>query len=134
MNHIRQLVSARRVDIRDLGKFGWGQWLNEPYRIDDQWGRYGSSAGIQILAMIHNQIGDGSWEAACIEHAIAVDELFPAEVPPIPEHGPESHEPGSDDPDPWKHRDFAQPMKVAFCVDALSPHLRHEVQGGLPKP
>ncbi len=132
LTHIRTLLTQRMVNIQGLNVFGWGQWLNEPYRIEDQWGRYGSSAGVQILGMTHGRFGDGRWAEACTALGIAVDELFPARVPATTSRQTQSHEPTRNDPDPWKHRDFAQPMKVAFCVDALAPDIAKAVQGELP--
>lgn len=130
--HIRELVRDRTVDIHHRGVYGWGQWLNEPYRIGDQWGRYGSSAGVQVLAMTHQEFGAGTWPEACRALRLAVDELFPDRVPPPPPAAPQMHEPTEDDPDPWKHHDFQQPLKVAFCVDALAPDVDEVVQGPAP--
>jgi hypothetical protein len=130
LGHIRKLLKARSVDVLDSGKYGWGQWLDEPHRIPGQWGRFGSSAGIQVLGTTHRLLGTGTWEAAFAHLNFPMAELFPNPIPPVPARRMHPHETHPGDPDPWKYRDFAEPMKVAFCVDALSP----ESPGPIPRP
>jgi hypothetical protein len=125
LTKIRDLVEARRANVLNMGTKAWGQWLNEPNYMEDQWGRFGSSAGVQVMAATQSLTGTAvRWEdsACCRELA---PELFPAEVPEIPDpqdDEPEHREVQPGDDDPYKFRDFAQPLKVAFCVDALYPN------------
>jgi hypothetical protein len=130
LGHIRNLLKARTVDVLETGQQGWGQWLDEPHRIPGQWGRFGSSAGIQVLGTTHRLLGTGTWEEALAHLNFPVSQLFPDPVPQAPARRVHPHEPHLGDPDPWKHRDFAEPMKVAFCVDALAP----DSSGSMPAP
>ncbi len=94
-----------------------------------QWGRFGSSAGLQVLGITHQVLGTGSWEEALAYLDFPTSQLLPDPVPPVPQNYLHRHEPGREDPDPWKHRDFAEPMKVAFCVDALMPDCQGPISG-----
>lgn len=132
LTHVQGLLIDRRVQIRDTDTFGWGQWLDEAHRIKGQWGRYGTSAGVQALALTYEALDGPRWHEVSGELALATDRLFPPEIPEIPDVDLRRHEPHADDPDPWKDRDFVQPMKVAFCVDALSPDCVKTVPGEVP--
>jgi hypothetical protein len=135
LTQIRELVIAQKVTVRETDTIGWGQWLDEPHHMDDQWGRFGSSAGVQVLAMTQRLLGgDTPWTESANCRALS-PQLFPDVVPeiPAPSSVPGDHRESSpEDHDPWKHRDFAQPLKVAFCVDALSADCQTEVQGAPP--
>jgi hypothetical protein len=130
---VRKRLIARRVPIRASNRHGWGQWLDEAHAVDGQWGRFGSSAGVQVLAITNERFGQtSSWQETVRDLELAIEQIFPEQVPEIPVPARHRHEPTDEDPDPWKHRDYAQPMKVAFCVEAVEPDCQTPVHGTLP--
>ncbi len=109
---LRSLVTARKVPVNHLSGHAWGQWLDEPSHHKEHWGRFGTSAALQVLAIAHAEHGDGQdFEQLQAVHNVA--DLFPAQLADPPPVGEE---------DPLKLRDFQAPMKLAFCIDALSPN------------
>jgi len=132
---IHALVAGRTVEIPETGRFAWGQWLDESRRLDGQWGRFGSSAGVQILALTHDVTAQsGTWQELARDERVAFERLFPNVLPEQNLEVPDNERQQSADraEDPWKQKDFQQPMKLAFCVDALSPECREDVPGELP--
>jgi hypothetical protein len=129
---LARLVQDRRVDIAQTGTYGWGQYLDEPHHSDTQWGRFGSSAALQVLAIEHRR-GRPQVDFNPLQMHGVSPELFPDSLPALAADATRTppSEPGHST-DPWKERDFAKPMKVAFCVDAVCPHIEDEVPGPAP--
>jgi hypothetical protein len=129
---LARLVQDRKVDISRTGTYGWGQYLDEPHHSDTQWGRFGSSAALQVLAIEHRRERPRMDFDPLRMHGVA-PELFPDSLPALVADATRAPRGEPDrSSDPWKERDFAKPMKVAFCVDAICPHIEDEVPGPAP--
>lgn len=124
---MRRRVQAQRVPVRttsrgkvsDLG-YAWGQFLDSEHHSESHWGRFGTSAAVQVLAMDLHWTPDESRRRRVHEvHPLPMlaKGVLPAEVP-------------DDLPKELKGEDFNDPMKVAFVVDALELDVCDEVVQG----
>jgi len=87
------------------GRVAWGQFLDRRHHSDQQWGRFGTSAAVQVFAMAHR------WD----EPERSVYETAPLNVlaAVLPEQAPAEND------EAMKTEDFDDPVKLAFIVDAL---------------
>jgi hypothetical protein len=102
-----------RVDGQPSGYAAWGQYLDDGHRSPTQWGLYGSSAAVQILATLTH------WdEQQDADQKVATEFQVAARVVPLPENL-DAIDPLFDDK--REKGDFASPVKLAFVIEALRP-------------
>jgi hypothetical protein len=113
---MRKQVKAQKVLVRTAGGatrgYAWGQFLDPEHHSPQQWGRFGTTAAIQVLAMeLHWSGRDSS------QHRIR--DTYPVSL--VNEDVIPTDRPHPDMPAELKPDDFTDPMKVAFLVDAAEP-------------
>ena len=112
---IRRRVREKKVDVVVNGKktgIAWGQFLDRDHHSGTHWGRFGTTAAVQVLAMdLHWQQNESFRKSVMSVHPLML--LAPHVLP-------EDHL-KKQLPDELKQEDFQDPMKVAFLVDALEP-------------
>jgi hypothetical protein len=113
---VRKQINAQKVAVKGRSGesygYAWGQFLDPEHHSPHQWGRFGTTAAIQVLATILH------WEGPSTSQ-LRVREIYPVslvrdEIVPV-------GSPAPDLPEELKPADFADPMKVAFLVDAAEP-------------
>ena len=112
-------VRAGKIAGRpDPGRYAWGQFLDDFHHQPGQWGRFGTSAAVQVLAIGHRwEQNDGPVMARDPLDKLA--EILPKDAPATVEELERAYE--RDDPDPRKNQDFRDPLKIAFVIEALDP-------------
>lgn len=123
---IRRRIKEKRVDVVVEGRkwgIAWGQFLDRDHHSGTHWGRFGTTAAVQVLAM------DLHWhrDESARKDVMNVDPLM------YLAHGVlvDGHS-GPDFDDELKPDDFDDPMKVAFLVDAVNPDACDVVDSGTP--
>jgi hypothetical protein len=123
---VRRRVKEQKVDVIVGGSkpgIAWGQFLDPDHHSGTHWGRFGTTAAVQVLAM------DLHWER---------NESFRKEVAnvhPLMYLAPDvllTNNLGKDLPRELKPDDLEDPMKVAFLVDAYNPDECEEVSNEKP--
>ena len=110
---VRSLLNEKRVRPAELqGQVAWGQYLDEPHRSTEQWGRFGTSTAVVALAVIHG-CEDGAPNSESIFDSYPLDELAPI----LPESWPPPAAAGNIAT--LKDEDFLRAMKLAYIIDAL---------------
>lgn len=120
---IVDLVETKAIVVGDQsgGRLAWGQYLDDAHHSTEQWGFYGTSAGIQVLAMKQQLL---SWENEprpnkSVERAQGV----------LPTSTAEADELLS----PKRAKgDLENVLKLAFIVDALVPYRQNVVRSETP--
>jgi hypothetical protein len=113
-----QVRASKVTDHPDVGRYAWGQFLDGFHHQPNQWGRFGTSAAVQVLAIGHRwEQYPGSVMARDPLDKLA--DILPTSAPATVEELERAYE--DDDPDPRKHQDFRDPLKTAFVVEALDP-------------
>lgn len=123
---VRRRVKEKKVDVVVEGQkrgIAWGQFLDRDHHSGTHWGRFGTTAAVQVLAM------DLHWERneSFRKDVMNVDPvMYLARGVLISDHiDPEL-------PKELKPEDLDDPMKVAFLVDALNPDGCDEVSNDDP--
>lgn len=120
---VRSRLTAQKVEIviggRGTGRWAWGQFLDPEHHSTTHWGRFGTSAAVQALALdLHWGIDDGNQTKVRSKHPskLVPNKVLPADdLPNIKKLE-----------DELKRQDFDDPMKVAFMADAAVPDLCDE--------
>jgi hypothetical protein len=117
---ICDLLEDQLVEPAELhGRVAWGQFLDRRHHSQEQWGRFGTSAAVQVFAMAHR------WD----EPDRSVYATAPLNV--LADVLPE--DPPSDGDATPKREDFDDPVKLAFVIDGLRLDvLDQKVQGRPP--
>jgi hypothetical protein len=108
-------MKAQKVDVivdSQITGIAWGQFLDADNHSGTHWGRFGTSAAVQVLAMdLHWSPEDGAQRKIADVHPVSslAEHVLPSERLP----------PGL--PEDLKPQDMSDPMKVAFLVDAVQP-------------
>lgn len=123
---IRRRVKEKNVDVfvnEQKCGIAWGQFLDRDHHSGTHWGRFGTTAAVQVLAMdLHWQRNESFRKDVMAVHPL----MFLADGV-LPE--------GSDDeelPEELKPDDLDDPMKLAFLVDALEPDSCDEISNDEP--
>jgi hypothetical protein len=99
------LLEDQTVRVDELDRtIAWGQFLDSGHHSDQQWGRFGTSAALQVFAMAHHW-DDQERSVYSTSPVNGVKGALPDEVPPA-NQGP-------------KREDFDDPLKLAFMIDSL---------------
>lgn len=122
---VRKRVQSQRVHVvvdgRRMG-CAWGQFLDPDHHSGTHWGRFGSSAAVQVLALdLHWTRSDTLRRRVMDAHPLRqlADGVLPESKPEAPR---------------LKPSDFDDPMKIAFVIDALNADACEEVvQGNHPQ-
>jgi len=82
---------------------GWGQYLDEAHSSDNHWGRYGTSAAVQVIAVEHRWAKNGS-PLIAQEPLRDLAPVLPVALPP--------------EVSPLKDEDYEHIVKLLFVLDA----------------
>jgi len=154
---MRKRVKAQKVDVIVAGKakgIAWGQFLDADHHSGTHWGRFGTSAAVQVLAMdLHWSPHDAEQRSVRDLHPVnrIAEFVLPETRPPLhpAESGALNGESPETEPGPGttgnieasgasaihtdlKPDDFRDPMKVAFVVDAAVPDACDDPVQGRP--
>jgi hypothetical protein len=117
VSKLAELVKERPAKRPALGGLAWGQYLDFDRYIADHWGRYGTSAAVQVLHVEHERTQrDG--RVVDREPLRRMADVLPRHVP-------------TDWPPTFKPTDLNRVLKLGAWVEALDPDSA-EIRSPLP--
>lgn len=102
-------------------RLAWGQFLDRSHYSDHQWGRFGTSAAVQVFAMAHHWDEPDRSVYTTSPLNVLAPKVLPSRPPSRLSRVPKSE-------------DFSDTLKLAFMIDALCLDvLDDKVQGEAPE-